>query len=827
MQELALTNIKKNKYGESYFEEVNNLTFESLSSKDVLTPHYKQILEEEDGLFIVVGTDSGLLYEFIKQQSEHKDAYFVFIELQELIDKAELANDSSEAWDGRFRVVNANFDFNRLNIDFSGYILRRKVHLIKSLAVMDSIDGGPYNELWNKVEVEYIHFLRSAFNSQSSKIFEEERILNAADNLVPALEIKPLLKGRDAIVLGGGPTLDDSIDWVRENQEHLIIFAAARIAKRLEKEGIVADFFVTVDPFDWSFDNSKSVLSFSEDSILAHSFHAQHKLVSQWNGPSCYMGQKFGWHIEDEKLNIETLGPTVTNSALHLASSLGSKRVLFSGVDFCYARGLTHESGSDEAKLADTVVHKGKAQLEDNAGNMTETGDDFYSAKIAMEGMIQFYLKQFKIEFVNLGLHSAKMNSVSYSPCQEVVLEEQSKAELMTELKIKLTLDSRERFSLVEQTLKELKSQKKRFSKLVKQSSDAIKVVDKLYDTKTSALNEKNAVKIKRFRKKVDALIGKDGDMLTSFQATLFAASFKPIEDENAMTQTEVVEQLKGYFEGVEQVSKHFDEILKRGIDRAQLRKDELKTNSTPSLLFPEWEKWLEFGRAVQWQTWHINELENPEQKILESAIDNFQHEFEKQDHNYLSRVKKKISNVSSLLARANNAYASQNADEITKVIDHVETLDSVEASQKNDFLDLLNAMKLEVLGSQVEAFNLYEPINTPALKHIALKKMLDISMSLEDYEASLIVLERLCGISLDYLIPYADMLKLLGNTVASIEVLKLALAKSPESILIQNKLAQNYYDSGDSVEASSLVDKVLSVDSENKTALHLHEQLI
>ncbi|PIU39701.1 MAG: hypothetical protein COT01_00005, partial [Piscirickettsiaceae bacterium CG07_land_8_20_14_0_80_44_28] len=207
---------------------------------------------------------------------------------------------------------------------------------------------------------------------------------------------------------------------------------------------------VTVDPFPWNFDNSKAVLGASDYSILAHSFHAQHRLLSQWNGLAIYMGQKYAWYDENSKTNIDTLGPTVTNSALHLACSLGATRVFFSGVDFCFARGLTHESGSDEAKHADTVSHYGKARLLDNAGQMTETGDDFFSAKQAMENMIRYYLGHKPIEFISLGLHSAKMDNVSYQDCADVILQSAAKQDLMTEIKLNITLTPQEKYAMVQ-----------------------------------------------------------------------------------------------------------------------------------------------------------------------------------------------------------------------------------------------------------------------------------------------------------------------------------------------------------------------------------------
>ncbi|NCO15003.1 MAG: hypothetical protein COZ36_05105, partial [Piscirickettsiaceae bacterium CG_4_10_14_3_um_filter_44_349] len=196
MQHPELKAAIQNRYNESYFYEVNRLTFEKASSEDVLAPHYQTLVKEEEALFVVVGTDSGLLYQYIKAHIEHKHCQFVFIDFDDVIDATGLADESGEIWQGQVRLVNQDFNFMRLTADFNSYIMRRRIHLIKSLAVMDAQPGSAYAELWNKIEVGFVNYCRSEFNVQSNKVFEEQRLLNAADNWLPAVEIDKCLEGR-------------------------------------------------------------------------------------------------------------------------------------------------------------------------------------------------------------------------------------------------------------------------------------------------------------------------------------------------------------------------------------------------------------------------------------------------------------------------------------------------------------------------------------------------------------------------------------------------------------------------------------------------------
>lgn len=829
MQMPSLEKRHQNKFNEVFYEEVNYLTFANRPSEDVFKPYFESCFEKEQTLFLVVGSDCGLLQEYVKKNVKHRFCRFIFIEFSNVIETLGLIKNSVDDLNDQTQQVwlfDETITMSALRPYIQSYTIRRQLMLLNSLAVMDAKEGEAYKELWEKTEVAFNHFLHEEYNSQSVKVFEEQRLLNLADNLIPAIKLKKPLTGRDAIILGGGPTLDDVIDWIKDNQDSLIIFAAARIADRLKREGIKADFFVTVDPFPWSFDNSKGVLAHAEDSVLIHSFHAQHRLISQWNGLSCYLGELYGWKETRGVRNIDTLGPTVTNSALHVAATLGATRIFLAGIDFCFANGKTHESFSSEAKFADTFAHAGKEMLEDNAGQMTETRSDFYMAKNAMEQMISFYLAHSpEIEFINLGLHSAKMKKVAYVPFNEIALKEPKHA-LIDEIRLQLVLSLDEQKEIVLEMLETLKKQQKRFKKIHDISAEAMLIADKVYD-KNAQVIERNAKKIKKYQKKITNLVGMDGDFLTNYQAILFADSYKLIEDEKSMTTDEVTQQLKGFFGGLKAVTNEFLKLMVQSIERCELKVLELSSDSLPSELVDQWTKWKEFGRVLKWQQWHEQEaLAADEKKLVETMVKNFYEEFDQTDHLHTQILEKNVNDVSKILSRANHALAKGNSVELEKIIEHVESLTSQTETQRQDFLNLLCGMLAELKDQKIEAFNFYEPIEFSILKHIALKKMLPISLELKDYQASLMVLERLVAIDLEYMISYSDMLRLLGNLTGAIEVLQMYLSQKPEAVSALIKLAQLYIDVGDLTKPHTLLSEALNIDPDNRSALLMQEEL-
>ena len=828
MQGITLSKPVVSPFGEKYFREVNQYSFEKVSSDALFNTHYSHLTDHDEYLYIVIGTDSGLFYQFVQQFEHNENVKFIFVDFDEVIQVAELAGDQKEVWKGDYRLVNQDFNFNRITQDFRNYVIRQKITLIKSLSVMDAAAGSPYFELWEKFEVAFSDFRRTEFNALSTKVFEEERILNAADNIIPASNIINTLGGKDVLILGGGPTLDDSIEWIKENQDKLIIVAAARIAKRMARESIIPDFFVTVDPFDWSFDNSKSVLAFSDDSILLHSFHAQHKIVSQWRGLSAFSGQRYGWKVAETQ-NIGMAGPTVTNAAVHIACSLGATRVYFSGIDFCFARGLSHESGSEEVKVSDVYGYKSKARVVDNEGNITESSDDFYSAYQSMQEAVILYQKtRPSLEIYSLGLHSAKLEGVPYISCDDVQLQDGDKFELMLSIREKLTVSSAEKREHALETVSFLKEQKDRFIKIKKLSTEGLDVSAKLYDKKTESPKVKAMTRVQRLRKKTSSLVGDDGEMLMNYQATLFADSFKPIADENAMEKSEIEEQLLSYFGGLDKLSDRFIKVIDEGLDRAQLRADELDQNSLPSQLYELWESNNEFGRAVQWQSWHQNtSLSKFEDNRLAEALEKFQDEYEKQEHWYSGRLKSKVSNVATLISRAHIAYDEKNLAELEGLITHSEGLPAEKESQKESFLNYLKGLRAELTGNLEEAIDYYLLVEMKFFRHQAFKKLLNIYMSDKLYQESLVVLEQLCAFSIDYMVPYAELMALLGNAAVAADVLELFLTNKPDNISVKNKLIKLLIDSKQFDKASLAIEQVLESDPINKTALFYKQQLV
>jgi predicted Zn-dependent protease len=148
--------------------------------------------------------------------------------------------------------------------------------------------------------------------------------------------------------------------------------------------------------------------------------------------------------------------------------------------------------------------------------------------------------------------------------------------------------------------------------------------------------------------------------------------------------------------------------------------------------------------------------------------------------------------------------------------------MEAKDVSQKASFVHFVQAMGEELEGDVEEAVDIYLKVEMPFFRRIALNKVLNIKIKQEKYDEALLVLEALCGYSLDFMLPYADMLNLLGNRAAAMEVLGMYISQKPKAIDARIKLAQWQIEANQTAQAQQTLNQVIDLNPENKAAAHL-----
>lgn len=226
------------------------------------------------------------------------------------------------------------------------------------------------------------------------------------------------------ILIGAGPSLDESIDFLREVQDRAIIVASNSPYRKLINNGIKPHLVVTADPMP------PTLLGFNNVSLegvpLACPFSAYPEIVKRFSG------RILSWctfnPIVDVLTNRTGGKPktpimeqgTVSGCVLDLSALLGCKKVLFIGQDMAvrddgrYYTDDSFYSDSGDHYTSNTSGHRLPGNTQD---------------KVLVEGRLFVYLKTFEqfianypqVEYRNLARTGVRIKGAPYQSYEDAL----------------------------------------------------------------------------------------------------------------------------------------------------------------------------------------------------------------------------------------------------------------------------------------------------------------------------------------------------------------------------------------------------------------------
>ncbi|MFB6355869.1 MAG: motility associated factor glycosyltransferase family protein [bacterium] len=178
-----------------------------------------------------------------------------------------------------------------------------------------------------------------------------DNFLNILPDLEDMYSIRPLeqqYKDIPAIIIGGGPSLDDSLDWLHEFQQNLLLIATDTSLPVLFSASIQPDFVVTLDPQeinaetiqkipagpclvgDWT--SQPEYFDWSEERIRFPFYASQEMGGGRPNFPLATVFTPYIGGIQ----SLQT-GGSVSATALDLAQYLGCDPIGITGIDHAYS----------------------------------------------------------------------------------------------------------------------------------------------------------------------------------------------------------------------------------------------------------------------------------------------------------------------------------------------------------------------------------------------------------------------------------------------------------------------------------------------------------
>jgi hypothetical protein len=511
--------------------EISNLQSAHLLFEKHIIPK----LVEDDAVYVFIGTESGLLLDYIEKKFsiDRRGRRFLFIELTDIV--SHFGGLSLPKW---IKLID---DKNKIEFllrsEYLDAVVVNKIITVPSIGCVDEIND------YVKLEKDVSKLVKFYFNNRHESLNEINYIRPIAYNMIYNInsiqDKENALAGSHAVIIGNGHSLDDSIDWILENKEKLIIFAVARVASRLALAGIKVHFFVTIDPTIESFNNSKFVLETTYSSVLINLNHANENLVSQWQGERLYLRSLYPWQeIDNEDSFLLYMGNTVAHFALASAIILGAKSIYLAGVDMCFKDTQTHASGSAENELGSDYIFQ-KAKVETYQGALADTSIDFEIGRDYLQKQVDYCYKMGKlISFYNLSPFAAKIDGIALCQDKSIVAENDTMQSNYHTLLTSLTITKEIGRKHIEHVVKEVQTNRKHFLILKKIADEALNLSKKITEPSVTINHKIDKLKTKLFSLLTDsqvAFINKIGYReFENFESLICSLKNKDVQKLNA-----------------------------------------------------------------------------------------------------------------------------------------------------------------------------------------------------------------------------------------------------------------------------------------------------
>lgn len=821
-----------NDFGNRYLYEVNRNTFSRLGAETQFRRNLGEVLDRADSLHIIIGTDSGLLVRHVANMDLPEGSKYLFIELPRLLPLIQPELRDLSLGDQLILTTPDEWQQQLERVNFSDYAAIDSVLMYESLGAADAFLPD-YGDLMSSMQ-QQLDALRWTYKQRlGHPLFATRQLENLVEAHIPAAQLKGLFAGRTAVVLGGGPSLDEMLPWLKERQEELLILAVSRVCRRLQQVGIKPHIVVTIDPSQMSFDISRELLTLDSDVILARANHAVFKLVAQWPGRSVYLDARYPWVQKGEPQNIGSVGPTVTNTALQLALAMGVSRIILGGVDLCHDRdGHTHASGSNEHEQGPRPPSL-DIEVETNAGYTATTTPDFFNAIKAM-GQQAGGAQDSGVEVINPAGGAARMRNVAYVPLEEVrytPLETSPLALLHDRLKGD---DSASRILNLSQMLDALAYANGRVRKIRELTEEALECNAKLFGRRGKPGNFKYKKRMDKIERQLDRQY-KDLSVLVRMFSARDLLRMPPSDRD--WTDEEIEQAGITYYTAYRNNAQQILDLIGSAQERLEAALVEEAQQPDFDRLLTQWKKDDIPGRALVWRHRHPDaaaSLDREQASRLEVLEREFRTRLTETDTEHRRKLQREF-NLGGVRARLLNLHKRGELEELRRLDRQLRHYDTPESAELQV---LAQGYIAELRGEPQHAFECYAALIDLAQQNLsddgspsprledALCRMASIALEQQQSDQALLVLQTLTEMSPVYAPQFAELLRLTGHRNEAAAIYGDYIKCAPDDLSAMLRLGQLYQESGSDEAARTAYEYVLRKDPDNNDASALLRQL-
>lgn len=809
-QQTDLGGVVSNAFGEHYLFGINRNVFQGTDASTVFRSNFSSMFEENT-FYIVAGTDSGLLYQYVKAQGVPKGSRYLFVELPQILAlltnmdniEKELVVASEEEWMQQ-----------ALAMDMLDYAIQDRLILCRSLGVMHG-HYQDYPPFLRRLREEFHVFVETQRVSLNSRPFTLRQIENLSENQIPATCLKEVFQGKTAVLLAGGPSLDEILPWVQQHRHDLLVIAVSRISHSLLQAGIQPDICVSVDPYPINMNVSREMLEFKDGTLLVNEFHLNPSLLSSWGGQKTFMGARYPWATPLQPENLPpALGSTVTNTAFSIAVETGVSQLILGGTDFCFSQeGYTHASGSAEHKLGPRPMY-GNQRVRTNNDMMADTTNSFLNSARTIDAQAQDAMTRGCMT-INPAPGAMSLQGVEHLPLEIIEIEpmEQSAQEIIA---ASLTAnDSKIRSQLYKEELGEVDRVLAELRTIKELSNKALTYNRKLFDENEKASGFLNKSKLEHIEKQLKEKYADTTTFITHFGISRFV----PILRHDEQHRDDLEENSRLYFQALVDTTAELIDILHQARRRITSRMEEEKAQPNIQYLLEQWKHDQQPGRAIQWAQHHenyVDQLPESQQQALHTFQNTFDETVQELSKEYISGIEQGVK-LDGLTGKAREYFLCGDQEAQLNLLTSLK--EHRDQEQAGVFIPLVEGYLAELRNEPTVAIEAYQKI-TEGPAHIdALMRLFELHTKAENLDSALSILKILSSISSVYSPMYADLLQATGDVDTAVEIYTDYLLATPEDLDTMMKLGKLYAQHGATDGVIMTMNYILDKDPDNHTA--------